>query len=328
MTTRSRAIGLRTLKLGVRYFANRFSMAAAHEGYRAAASSAARDLAIELRKLPRVARLAMSSGLVAYEAHPTGYSEAIVESLTRLPVNVRPYRIDVGRFHAHVDSFGYPRMYAAGPLAEGGNRENKLLEYFISLELLNLNVGQVIIDIASEHSIFPAVVRLMREAEVFRQDLIYPDGIHGDRIGGNAAAMPVADQFADALVLHNSFEHFEGTADMEFVSESWRVLKPGGTVLIVPLFVSDRYTIITDPLTDQRGVAWDAGARVVELPGWHNRFGRFYDAPALERRVLSPAREIGYELEILRVVNLEEIHPLASTHFALVMRKPSPARAR
>jgi SAM-dependent methyltransferase len=167
-------------------------------------------------------------------------------------------------------------------------------------------------------------VRQLRGATAFRQDLIYPDGIHGDRIGGNAASMPVRDEFADALVLHNSFEHFEGAADSEFVAESWRILRPDGATLIVPIFASDEHTIITDPLTDRRGIQWDPGARVIEIPGWHNRFGRFYSASALERRVLAPARQLGYELELLHFVNVRDVHPLATTYFALLMRKPRP----
>jgi hypothetical protein len=296
-------------------------MAARQDGYPAAARVGAKLVVVEFRKLPRLVRLVTSGPRGAGE-HPIGYSEAILQSLERLNVDVKPFNLNAGAFYSHVHKFGYPTAYAAGPLEEGGNRENKLLEYFLTVQILNVRRGQVIIDVASEYSIFPAVVRKEYGVTVFRQDLIYPDGIHGDRIGGNAAAMPVTDEFADALVLHNSFEHFEGTADSDFIAESWRVLKPGGTVIIVPLFVSNEYSIISDPLTDRRGIIWDPGARVIELPGWHNRFGRFYGAAALERRVLSPARAVGYEAEILHFINLKDVHPLASMHFALVMRKP------
>jgi hypothetical protein len=312
----------RIVRLGARFVANRVSMAARYDGYSAAAGVAVRLLATELRKLPRLARLAMSPRNVATGEHPTGYSPAILEALGELPLALTPYRVDPRRFTCHVRRFAYPRGYAAGPLDDGGSRENKLLEYFLSLEILDVQPGQVVIDVASEHSIFPSLVRDAYGATVFRQDLIYPPGVHGDRIGGNGAAMPVSDQFADALVLHNSFEHFEGTADSDFVAEAWRVLRPGGAIVIVPLFVSERYSILSDPLTDRRKIAWDPEARVIELPGWHNRFGRFYDAAALEKRVVSPARELGYHIEILHFFNVRDIHPRASTYFALVMRKP------
>jgi hypothetical protein len=310
-----------TVKLATRYVVNRISMTARQDGYATAARVGARLLGAELRKLPRLLRLVITRQRTDGQ-HPCGYSDAILESLQRLPTQFKPFHIDVSRFAAHLDSFAYPRSYAAGSLEEGGNRENKLLEYFLTLEILDIEPRDVVIDVASEYSIFPAVVRQLRGATAFRQDLIYPNGINGDRIGGNASSMPVRDEFADALVLHNSFEHFEGDADSGFVAESWRILRPGGATLIVPVFVSDQYTIITDPLTDRRGIPWDPGARIVEIPGWHNRFGRFYSASALEHRVLAPARRLGYELELLRFVNVRDVHPLATTYFALVMRKP------
>lgn len=297
-------------------------MAARLDGNRAAAELALRLLGDELRKLPRLARLAMSSRSLTTGDHPTGYSDEILQAVRQLPIDVRPYLLDADKFQAHIGSFPYPKAYAAGPLNEGGNRENKLLEYFITLEILDIQPRSVIIDVASEHSIFPTVVRQTYGATVFREDLIYPPGVHGDRIGGNAARMPVDDEFADALVLHNSFEHFEGTSDTDFVAEAWRVLKPGGVVLIVPLFLSEQQTIVSDPLMDRRGMVWDPGARAIEITGRHNRFARFYDGPALERRILQQARQLGYDAEILHFANVKDVHPRASTYFALVMRKP------
>lgn len=311
---------LQMAKAGARFAANQVSMAARQDGYLAAAGVATRLLIDESRKLPRLARLAVSGSATA--EHPVGYSPEILEALRELPVELRPHTISADDFHRHVRSYAYPSAYAGGPLDEGGNRENKLLEYFVSLELLDAQPGDVVIDVASERSMFPSVLRDASGATVFRQDLIYPAGVNGDRIGGSAASMPVTDRFADALVLHNSFEHFEGTADSSFVAEAWRVLKPGGVVCIVPLFVSDRYVILSDPLTDRRGVVWDPHARVVELAGWHNRFGRFYDATALDARVLAPARELGYALELLHFANVKDVHPQASMHFGLVLRKP------
>jgi SAM-dependent methyltransferase len=313
----------RAVMLGTRWVTNQVAMVARQDGRRAAAGVATRLVATELRKLPRLARLAASRrGGLATGEHPTGYSEAILRALGELPVELRPQPIDPSAFESHVLSVRYPRAYAAGPLDTGGNRENKLLEYFVTLEILSIRPRHVVIDVASEHSIFPTLVRQRCGATVFRQDLIYPPGVEGDRIGGNAARMPVGDEFADALVLHNSFEHFEGTSDSDFVTEAWRVLKPGGVVVIVPLFLSEQHSIISDPLMDRRGIAWDPGARVIELTGRRNRFARFYDASALEERVLTQARQAGYDLEILHFANVKDVHSRASTYFALVMRKP------
>ncbi len=297
-------------------------MAARQHGYLAAGALGGRFLVTEISKLPKAARLALLARLRRAPAgrHPTMNSDTIVADLARVGLELHPYRVDLAAFRAHEAAHGYPRNYAGGPLEEGGMREQKLLEYFVSLDLLAVRPLDVVVDVASEWSIFPEVLRRISGATVYRQDLMYAPGVHGDRIGGSAAHMPVPDGFADKLVLHNAFEHFEGTADSDFIVEAWRVLKPGGTLCILPLFMSDQYSILTDPLVDRRDIMWDDGARVIELPWWHNRFGRFYDAESLQRRVLAPAgrfRNILYHIE-----NTTELHPRSYLHFALVLRKP------
>lgn len=312
------------LKVGIRYGVNLIAMVAQQRGYRAAAAAGSRFVKAEISKLPRVARLALLERVRPGRAprHPTMYSDAIVRAVASLGVELRPYHVDVDAFWAHIAACGYPRNYAAGPMDEGGAREQKLLEYFVSLDLLAVRSGDVVVDVASEWSMFPDVVRKLSGATVYRQDLIYAPGIDGDRIGGSAARMPVPDEFTDKLVLHNAFEHFEGTADTGFIAEAWRVLKPGGVLCILPLAVSDHYSIITDPLVSRRGIVWDEGAQVIELPWWHNRFGRFYDAGALQRRVLMPAGRLGFSPTIYHVMNVKEVHRDAYLYFALVLRKP------
>ncbi|MBV8713479.1 MAG: methyltransferase type 11, partial [Chloroflexi bacterium] len=116
------------------------------------------------------------------------------------------------------------------------------------------------------------------------------------------------------------FEHFEGTADSDFIREAWRVLRPGGVLCILPLFMSERFSVMSDPLVDRRGITWDAGAEVVEIPWWHNRFGRLYDAEALQSRVLAPGA--AFDRLVYQVVNPYEVHPSVCMHFILVLYKP------
>lgn len=305
------------LRTGVRYAANLTSMVARQEGMLPAAVVGSQFVLTEAAKFPRAVKLGLKPGGTAQ--HPPLISDRILGDLRGLGVEMQPYHIDVAGFRAHTASSGYPSMYAAGNLDEGGNREEKLLEYFVSLDLLQPRKDDVIIDVASEWSIFPDVARHLTGATIYQQDLIYPPGVHGLRIGGSAAHMPLPDGFADKLVLHNAFEHFEGTADSDFIREAWRVLKPGGVLCILPLFITEHFSVITDPLVDRRGVAWDPGVEIVEIPWWHTRFARLYDAERLRLRVLEPGAK--FSQVMYHMANASEVHPKISLHFALVMTK-------
>lgn len=292
-------------------------MVARQQGLLTAAVIGSQFVVNEAVKLPRAAKLALESRPPV--KHPPLVSDAILAGLQGLDVEMRTYAIDVAGFHRHLVEVGYPANYAAGNIDEGGNREEKLLEYFVSLDLLRPQREDVIIDVASEWSIFPQVVRQLSGATVYHQDLVYPPGVHGVHIGGSAAHIPVPDSFADKLVAHNAFEHFEGTADSDFIREAWRVLRPGGMLCILPLFMSDEFCTLSDPLVDRRGVVWDPGAELVEIPWWHNRFGRMYDVDHLEQRVLRPGAR--FRQLIYHISNGRDVHPAISLHFALVMVK-------
>jgi SAM-dependent methyltransferase len=300
-------------------------MVSRQQGFWAAALAGSRFAAAEIRKIPQAIRLAYKqrNHPTLKKTNPILYSPEIVTELLALNVDLQKLSIDKNAFHSHVSGCKYPKNYAAGPVDKGGLREKKLLEYYVSLELLDIRKDEVVIDVASEWSIFPDVLRALTGATIYQQDLIYPPGIHGHHIGGNAAHMPIPAGFADKLVLHNAFEHFEGNADTEFIKEAWRVLRPGGLLCILPLYLAEKYHILTDPLVRRPGIVWDEGAQIIERPWWHNRFGRFYDTKAFEQRILTAAEDVGFDATIYHITNIREVLSQSDMHFALIMKKPA-----
>ena len=82
------------------------------------------------------------------------------------------------------------------------------------------------------------------------------------------------------MTLHCSFEHFERDSDSRFVRECARVLRPGGKTVIIPLYLSNRRFIVTDPYHYTReAIPFDDGAQPVMLVGYL-RHGRHYDVGA------------------------------------------------
>jgi SAM-dependent methyltransferase len=196
----------------------------------------------------------------------------------------------------------------------------KSLEHFLAAQWLQLVPDDIYIDIASWISPVADIYHRLYGCTSFRQDLAFPDGIHGDVIGGDAAKMPVPDGFATKMALHCSFEHFEGDADIRFIQEAERVLKCGGILVIVPLYVAEDYCIHVDPVTwIRRRITFDSGATVrwVHLTGLSH--SRHYDPEQFFTRIVK--NSASFKVTILRVENLCDIGPACYAKFVAVLEK-------
>lgn len=303
-----------------KYAVNVVARAREQQGWQEALRVSVRLAREETAKVFRASRDGDAPSAALLEGESTDVS-AILAEARRRALEFVPVEVSADEARAHADFYRYPRFYAGGPVAGGGAREKKILEYFVTMKLASFTSDDVVIDVASEYSIFPELVRRSSGAIVFRQDLIYRPGVHRDCIGGSAASMPVPSEFATKLTLHNSFEHFEGRADTEFVREAARVLRPSGLVVLVPLYLSTEHVNFTDPLVSNEGLELDDEARVVPAPGYRNRLGRFYSVETLIERVLEPARSHGLRPTLYHFTNVADVEPSSGLHFGLVLQK-------
>jgi len=132
------------------------------------------------------------------------------------------------RFPKYFEEFGAPDVWP-----------RKLLEHFLSFDIIKPHPGGTYIDVAASNSPVVDILRTRyRVAKAYKQDLRYPAGVHGGIIGSNANAIPLPDASVDGILSHNSWEHFEGRADRGFLQESARLLRRGGTLCIVPLNIA------------------------------------------------------------------------------------------
>jgi len=247
-------------------------------------------------------------------------ARTVVTQLRAEGLSVERRSVEPGAYRDYLASADYARfpLYMDGGRAAGFHEKG--LEHFLAARLSGLRRGETCIDVASQNSPVPELYARLFGAEMFEQDLSFPRGLSGRRIGGDAAAMPVPDAFADVLVLHNAFEHFEGDSDIRFVHEAARVLKDGGRVCILPLFMHDRFANQTDPAAIfGTPPAFDPGAEVWCVRGWHDRFGRHYDAARLKSRLLAHAG--AFDVQLMEFVDAGSIDALCYLRFAIVLRK-------
>ena len=234
---------------------------------------------------------------------------------------------DVRDLHVHLNEYRRYLLWADyrqyGDYYAGPGRLNyveKSLEHYVAWDLLDIKPDDVFIDIANDHSPAPEIYSSLSKCRSYRQDLMFEPGLHGDRIGGDAAAMPIPDAFASKMALHCSFEHFEGDSDLRFIAECRRVLRPGGRVCILPLYLHTEYSIQIDPLLHlNSGMPFEPDAKIHCARGYSNRHGRFYDVDHLSRRVRAQAE--GMRLTIYDLQNAGDVSPLCYLKFVLLLEK-------
>jgi ubiquinone/menaquinone biosynthesis C-methylase UbiE len=130
--------------------------------------------------------------------------------------------------------------------------------------------------------------------------------------------MPVPDRFADAAALTCSLEHFEGDADVRLFAELSRVLKPGGSVCVVPFYVYEEDATQTDPLVSLAAdVPFDEGTVIHLAKGWGNRHGRFYSPGGFKRRIVERFREI-LQFRFFHLTNADQVHGSCYARFAFL----------
>jgi SAM-dependent methyltransferase len=243
--------------------------------------------------------------------------DSIIVGLRAVGVRVEALTLDVDEYRAYFETAGYTTYY---PTYYDFNLSEKSLEHFIAAKLLELNRNDVFIDIASEHSPVPNIYTRLFGCVSYRQDLAYAPGMNVDRIGGDAAAMPIPDGFASKMALHCSFEHFEGDSDIRFIHEIGRVLRSGGKVCFTPIYLFHKYVIVTDPaVAVAEHVLFEDDAVIHSRPGWLNRHGRFYDPAHLQSRIQHNLG--GMDITIYHITNASDIDPSCYIQFAAVISK-------
>jgi SAM-dependent methyltransferase len=177
----------------------------------------------------------------------------------------------------------------------------KALEHFVSFSFKPLLPASKLIDIANAGSPFPEIAHSTYGCDVWSNDLIFPGGIHRNgwhtKIGGDACHLPIDDNFFDLAVLHCALEMFEGDSDRDLMREAERILKPGGILVITPLYMNETYHIFRDPKTGRNPLPKiDDGAELVYREDFHGvGFARFYNVDAFLKRIVGEATKLGFE---------------------------------
>ncbi|MGA8894555.1 MAG: glycosyltransferase, partial [Planktothrix agardhii] len=248
---------------------------------------------------------------------PPCNGDLISSSFRQLGIEVVDYLVDIIEYQKYFQDAGYlknfPEYHFCLP--------EKSLEHYLAIQLLNLSSSDIYIEVASEAAISPKIYQHLYGVKSYVHSSAYPSGINQDMIGGNVTNLPLSDGFATKIAVH-TFSSFEEDSDMGFIKEAARLLKPGGSVCILPLYLFDKYAVQTDPITaiSTGGVKFEEDAMVYCSLGWGHRHARFYDPQHFFDRICRNLN--GLKLKIYRIKNAKEVDDSCYIQFAAVLEKP------
>lgn len=217
-----------------------------------------------------------------------------------------PYAVDVEAYLEFVGNGNYSDGEYGDYFAE------KSLEHFLSFQFSELNEHSLVVDVANAGSSFPQIVNGIFGCKVISNDLNFPPGevvmqCWHTRIGCNACDLPLENETVDLMTLHCALEMFEGEDDINLIKEASRVLKMGGKMVIVPLYINEVYHVLRDP-NNSRSVQpdIDEGSLLVYRKNFFEvAFARFYSVDALCKRLLANSEDL--EFSVYKVQNSETI---------------------
>lgn len=185
----------------------------------------------------------------------------------------------------------------------------KLLELYSTFKLLDLRPSDVYLDAAGGRYTY---INQLKCSKKILQDLHiseqFKTGMSKDveLLECGVSQISLEDEGVDKISCHHSFEHFQGDADIMFIREVQRLLRPKGRCCIIQVFIADHYVEITDKFSFD--LRFDSRAKQIidpsaAIPGGNGcgNFARVYDLQAFQQRIVNNIDTTRFKVELLEL---------------------------
>lgn len=203
----------------------------------------------------------------------------------------------------------------------------KIMEYYFVDKLLDFdqwNKDDIYLDLGAQTSPFAKYLREKRDIKAYGIDLeksIYAD--LGYYLQEDATNMHFSDESVSGMSIQSAYECFIGDADTRLIKEAARILKPKGKLIIIPLYMHEKYLSTLSPTYYGKGTADEGSFECIRTDCRGGlAIGRFYDIAALKERVLDVAVEQGLKSKIFILPNeIVENDAFVYLKFVLMLEK-------
>ena len=266
----------------------------------------------------------------SYSNPSDGELEQIEEGLHSHGNTLKTLTISREDFQEFKDRLPFPSYYFSH---DAVLRNEKLLEHFIAYEMCNLQdavsasasanakdflyldvagSGSPWVQVLNDNGINAVSIDLQPSAS-FRHLEFYRKM--------DATKTDFEPASVDGISLQCAYEMFIGDNDRLLVDECVRILKPGGSVVIVPLYMHTHYCGYSTLEYYGKGFADPGATEYIRLGIPGVPFSRKYDVEKLNERVISRAEQQGMTCVLYALQDKDSLGEGVYCHFVLKMTK-------
>lgn len=203
--------------------------------------------------------------------------------------------------------------------------KRKVCEYLLNYRLLELkrfSKDDIYVDVGSSTTPFVMILRERYGIQAYGVDLCESPYGKNYYLQENAVKTSFAENTVSGISLQSSYCLFIGTADMDFIRECSRILKPGGRVCISPLYLYKEFVSLVSPQYYHKGYS-DHDAKEYLRRDWPSiQMSRYYDVDHLKKRVLDIAESLNMKATVFVLDNAQvPEYEFAYLKFVLMLEK-------
>lgn len=260
-----------------------------------------------------------------YKNPDDGELSIIEEKLKDESISLNYYSVNIDQFHQFKNKFIFPLDYCGGH--DSPVYQEKLLEHFIAYDLLNLcqySEKDTYIDVAASGSPWAKLLREHLKIDAYAIDLNIPVDYQNLNyyIKCDATKTSFASDSVSGLSLQCAFEMFQKNDDINFIAEIARILKSGGKVIIVPLYMHTQYCFYASPDHYKSYFAESEIKEYICRKHTDIYFSRKYDVKNLKTRIIDPIVKLGLNYKMYVLKNKKFTDSEIYCHFILEVSKP------
>jgi SAM-dependent methyltransferase len=246
----------------------------------------------------------------------------IISEMKTAKLNMLPIKYTQDELNNFEANFCFPDFYkkTTNPFYF-----RKLCEYWFASQILKLpdyKKEDIYIDVGSSSTPWVMELREKFNINAFGVDLEKNPLNKEYYLVEDATSTSFENNSVSGISLQSTFCLFAGHADIRFIHECARILKPGGKVVILPLYMYPEYISLVSPQFYNKGYN-DNEQKEYLRRDWPNiRMSRYYDVKHLKSRIINEAEALGLKHSIF-ILPDEQIPPyeFAYLKFILMLEK-------